>query len=337
MIGEKSSKVRTDSIFASKQRLRFRFGLTEAVFELFLVILFVYFVKDRQAVSDSVIRALKICVFRLAPSLFPFIVLIGMLKNSRIQEKTADLFGAAFSRLFGIGRAGVSAFIIGAVGGFPSGAVAARELYSCRKISKSEAARLCALANNAGYAFCVGGIGAAFSENDGIGREIYFCQLLAAVALGIIMRPRESENCDEPCHADRRRKSLSAIASELCSAVTSGGVTMLKISFFVCFFAVVGDFAVETVGQRCGSIAGAVTASLCELTLASRVCGEYGFGGLCAFAAGFGGLSVHMQIASVLEGSGISMKDCFKTKLFQGLLSAMLFAAFEFIKKTARI
>ena len=49
---------------------------------------------------------------------------------------------------------------------------------------------------------------------------------------------------------------------------------------------------------------------------------------LCAFAAGWSGLSVHCQILSVCDGSGLSLRPYFAAKLLQGGLCVLLLALF---------
>ena len=49
---------------------------------------------------------------------------------------------------------------------------------------------------------------------------------------------------------------------------------------------------------------------------------------LCAFALGFSGLSVHLQVASILSGRGVSLGRYFLSKTAEGILNAMLTYAY---------
>jgi hypothetical protein len=48
---------------------------------------------------------------------------------------------------------------------------------------------------------------------------------------------------------------------------------------------------------------------------------------LCAFAAGWSGISVHCQVLSVCEGRSFSFRNYFLAKLLQGLLCALICGA----------
>ena len=47
---------------------------------------------------------------------------------------------------------------------------------------------------------------------------------------------------------------------------------------------------------------------------------------LCAFGAGWSGLSVHCQVMSVCDGRGLSFRGYFLSKLVSGVLCVLLFS-----------
>jgi sporulation integral membrane protein YlbJ len=289
-----------------------------------------YFLKSPGLAAASVRAALNICASGLIPSLFPYIVLVGIMNRSGLSDRLSCLVGRPFSFLFRIHPGAANAFFLGALGGFPIGAVCTGELYKNGTISKEEAERLCAFTGNASPAFCIGSIGSSLFGNPMLGIRLYLCSLTAAVIVGILLRigirsrrPSAAEVTLPRC----QEHPLSA-ADIITSAVSDGVTTMLKVCAFAVFFAVIGDAACLAVQTVSGEFAAAVCASLCELTLAGRRCAELGTPSsaiLCAFAVGWSGLSVHMQTASVLSRSGIRLTKYTVWKLFQGLLSAICF------------
>lgn len=295
-----------------------------AFFYMLIVFLLFYFLKSPALAAASVRASLNICATGLIPSLFPFIVLVSMINSSGLSEGISKIIGTPISRIFKIGRNAASAVFLGALGGFPIGAVCARSLYERGEISKSGAAKLIAFTNNASPAFCIGAVGISLFEDVRFGVHLYFCQLAAAFIIGITGSGRGSaplKHCTK-IHS----KSLSDIA---CTAISESGITMLKICSFAVFFAVVGDCMCRVISHFFGNTAAAVCVSFLELTLAAGKCAALGTNTariLCAFAVGFSGLSVHMQTASVLSSSGIPMKRYYISKLFQGILSSIFMA-----------
>jgi sporulation integral membrane protein YlbJ len=302
-----------------------------AIVWIFSIFLLGYFIKSPAACAESVKNALKVCAERLIPSLFPFIVLVGIIGSSGLSDAISSLFGSLFERIFGISRNAACAFLIGSIGGFPVGAIMARELFENNKISSDEAERLTAFSNNAGLAFCVGGIGSSLFNNTSVGWLIYLCQLSSAIIIGIAQN-KTGSGITYRAAKTNQRFGIGELLKQFSDSVAKGGLTMLKICSFAVFFAVVGDVLISVLNHYFGELSAALGASICELTLATRLASQLGRRTaipICAFAAGFAGISVHMQVASALSGSRISMRRYFYSKCVQGIISA-IFAALLF-------
>ncbi len=282
------------------------------------------FLKHPAFAASSVQQALDVCAIRLIPALFPALILCGILQRSGFADQLARPIAPLFRRIFRLPGCGASAFLLGALAGFPVGAVTSRALCEDGRIRHEEAARLCSFTNNAGMAFCVGGIGSALYHDPAVGWRLYFCQLTASILIGIFLglgKPRPNEILSPTV----RRIPPAAI---FVDSVTESALTMLKICAFAVFFGVIGDSlraVIDTLLPENKWLC-ALALSFCELTKASGLCAGLPAGSeaLCAFAVGFAGLSVHMQIASVLSGSRIRSNLCLKCKLAQGILSAVL-------------
>lgn len=303
-----------------KKRLSGHGGALTALWLLSLFLLF-YFLRSPSAASTSARAALDVCSAGLIPSLFPFIVLVSVINSSGLSHLIAQAVGTPLKWLFGIPKSATTVVILGALGGFPIGAVCTRELYLGGEITKSEAERLITFTNNASPAFCIGVIGASLYGDVNFGVRLYFCQLTAAALLGIVQRKRTPHTATKAVYAQK------SISHTITSAISDSASTMLKICAFAIFFTVVGDAICFTVGHYFGSVASALTGAVCELTLGARSCAA--LGGdisrvLCAFAVGWSGISVHTQIASILSDCDIKMRRYYLCKLLQGILTASL-------------
>ncbi|MBQ8248965.1 MAG: hypothetical protein IJY93_03655 [Clostridia bacterium] len=303
--------------------------LRTEIYILWLLILFLtgYFLKSPSLAAGSVKNALNVCAAGLIPSLFPFITLVNMITSSGLSDRISHILGGPLAYIFGIDRSSACAIILGSLGGFPIGAVCTRELYTSGRISKSSAERLISFTNNASPAFCIGTIGLAFFSDIGYGIRLYICQLVSAMLIGIIQRKpyREQEN-----HTPTAGQ-IPPLSDIMTNAVSSAGMTMLKICSFAVFFAVIGDALCLVCSRFFGDITAALSASVCELTLAGRRCvllEKSAARLICAFAVGWSGISVHMQCASVLSGSGIGMKRYYICKLFQGIICTLMMLIF---------
>ncbi len=290
---------------------------------LLLIFLLGYFLKSPALAAESVKSALHVCAMGLIPSLFPFIVLVNMMRTSGMSEWVSGTFGRPIAWLFGIDEQCAYAVILGSLGGFPIGAICASELYMSGAIDKPSAERLLSFTNNASPAFCIGAIGISLFSDAALGVKLYFCQLASAVIIGIVQR----QSYKPTQRIKKRSVSSLQISDILTRSVTAGGETVFKICIFAIFFAVIGDALCVVSNRFFGESAATVSAAICELTLAARRCSELGGKAgylLCAFAVGWSGISVHMQSASVLSKSGISMHRYFTCKFCQGILCCIM-------------
>ncbi len=287
-----------------------------------------YFLRAPSLAAVSVKKALDVCATALIPSLFPFIVLVGMISGSGLSERIAAVIGRPVGMIFGIPDGAVSAVLLGCLGGFPIGAVCVRELYERGALSRGDAERIIGFVNNASPAFCIGTLGMSLFGSAELGVMLYLCQLAAALTVGLLGRRRHVST------AGAYVSRTFSVADTVTQSVASAGLTMLKICAFAVFFAVLGDAVCMVAERFFGASAAAVCAAVCELTLAGRRLST--LSGMApmvlgAFAAGWAGISVHMQTASVLSGSGIGMRRYYVSRLTVGGLSALYMLLWCFI------
>jgi hypothetical protein len=128
----------------------------------------------------------------------------------------------------------------------------------------------------------------------------------------------------------------------ITDAVQSSAISMLTVCAYVVFFSALGgtvNLALEhfhapallkaSVFGFLELSSGVSAASALPNTVASAL--------LCAFAAGWGGISVHCQMLSVCSGSGIRLRSYLFAKIAQGLLSALLFGCLLHLFPSAMI
>lgn len=287
-------------------------------FWLFLMFTLGYLLKSPASGGESVQNALKVCATRLIPSLFPFTVLVNMINRSELPAFFARLVGKPLAFIFGINENAVCALILGILGGFPIGAVCVEDLYKKGIVDKDDALRLTSAVTLASPAFCIGAADGSFPS--GVGLRLYFCQLAASMTVLLFTRRKPSIPSAKP-----KIKPVSAV-NIFTDSVSAGGITMVKICSFVIFFAVLGDGVCAVLEGSFGGTAGALAASFFEITLAVRRVSRLS-GGLspliAAFAVGSSGMSVHMQVFSVLGDCRISKVGYLIRRILQGLLSAV--------------
>lgn len=265
--------------------------------------------------SDAARQGLALCLQTVLPSLFPFFVLSSLVVASGVGDGFGRALAPVMRPLFGVSGTGAAALALGLVGGYPVGARTAAELYRGGALSKAEAERLLAFCSNAGPGFILGVCGTAVLHSARAGLYLYLIHVAAAVLTGVMLR-RLSPVENAPACPLRRTQGQSLAFP---AAVRDSFAAAWSVCGFVVIFAVVLRYVTLLLpGQP-------LLVGFLELTngVLSLRADRGGFV-LCAVFLGWGGLSVHAQTLSVLEGSGLSPRLYFPGKAMQAALSAPL-------------
>lgn len=267
--------------------------------------------------------ALALCANVILPSLFPFMVLSELLGESLAECGTEKSGGGLCRRLFGVSRVGMSAFVLGALCGFPLGVKHARTLYDGGAIDEKECVRLVCIANNTGPAFVIAGVGGGLFTSFRLGVWLYAIQITAALIVALIFARIPAKE------SGLTRKKTDAGRVGIVGAIRKSTMNVLTVCGMVVFFsgvcALIGIFVKNSnlllfiypfleVGGACS-----LAASFRFSQYASAV-----FASLLSIC--FGGLSVHMQAVLFFENGGFPLARYFAAKLTQSAIGCILLA-----------
>ena len=268
--------------------------------------------------SESCIRAAKaallLCANALLPSLFVFFVLSGLLVRLGLPSILEKPFSRICRPLFGVNGSGAAAVILGFVSGYPVGTVCIKDLYQSGQISKTEAERLLAFCNNSGPLFVLGTVGTVLLGSAQAGRTLYLCHALAAITVGMLFQLHRMH--DRP----RPYKKAYFHAQPLTAALSDSIRAAVNNILYVCGFTVLFAVVLAMLPKH------AILSGILEITNGcSSVCAlplplaqKMRF---LSLVLGFGGISVHLQIAGILADTDLSAKTCIIGKVLQAVLS----------------
>lgn len=172
---------------------------------------------------------IDLCIRSVVPSIFPFLVLSGIL-TSTLTGCDMKTF-RPLARLIRIPTGSESLFLTGIVGGYPIGAQAVQQAWSNGQLNKKDARRMLAFCSNAGPSFLFGILGTQFSGIHYLW-ILWAIHILSAVAVGIIL---PNKNYSEPTLA---KSSNCTFPESLKKSVH----TMAIICGWVIFFRVILAF-----------------------------------------------------------------------------------------------
>lgn len=264
-------------------------------------------------------EALKLCAATVVPSLFPFLVVTALLLHLGLDSALRPLCGRVMQPLFRMRGECAAPLLAGLLGGYPTGARAAAQLYSQGTLTRREAQRLLGFCNNCSPGFMIGFVGAGVFKSSGVGACLLVIHIISALISGMILcRLRGKEEPPElPCHLPAKRLTF---AGALTTSVSDGVKAVLQICAYVVLFRTVAALVRGWIPDLMLGVLEMVGG------IASLSGDGAGFVAAAALTA-WGGVSVHFQSAAA--AGGLSMRWHTVGKLMQAVIAAAIAAGVQ--------
>ena len=299
------------------------------------------------AASDGAVngakQSLRTCAEVIIPCLFPFFVISYLAGAVGLPVYIGQKLHKPMALLFSTSGTGAGVFILGILGGYPLGAAVIADLVQKEDLTTEEGQKLLCFCNNSGPAFLIGAIGIGIFHSAPAGVLLYSVHILAAIITGMFLSGTKT-----PClSSDTVFIASVNLSSALPDSIARASTQIVQICGYVIFFgAVVGTL--EETGVFSALYGPLSTYTALTLQQAKALCSgilELGCGigsllnaplspqslSLCAFLTGFGGLSVCMQTAGMLVGTGLKLRYHILGRLCCAGIAAFLMFTFSSI------
>lgn len=291
-------------------------GLTEALLVLYLIFC------SRRALSAGR-DGIALCLKTVIPSLFPFFVLARLLAGSPVAAGLCRLLAPFTEKVFHLPRAAAPALVLGALGGYPTGAQTAALLYRQGRLTAKEAEQALSFCSNAGPGFVFGLLGGVFGMTGSA--LLLAVHLFSAGLVGYFLRDDSHTPPPDPGPIETGGVTLPQALKESLLAMGS-------VCGYVTLFGILSD-ALAFGGQ--GALPQGLTVVLqgiLELTggcaALSSLAGSPRALALAGFFLSFGGVCVLCQTKSVILPAGLTGNRYLRGKLMQAVFSALLLLPF---------
>lgn len=315
----------------------------------FFMILFLLFTISLLVFSSSNFIAaqegLALWASTVLPSLFPFFIATELLCKTNFVNILGKYLSKYMKTIFNVPGESATALILGTISGYPVGAKVVCNLKKQKIISKVEAERLIAYTNNSGPLFILGSVGSALFGNYKIGLILLISHIISCFIVGFIFRNWKKDNLKIDYKlfntTDTKLIRVSELGEILGEAIKNAISTILTIGGFVVLFSVIlsilqksgllefsSDILLKFGIPKDVSIC--LISGILELTngvkLASAIFPVNSILSilLVSFLLGFGGISVLLQVYSIITKEGISIKPYVYGKFLQGILSVLI-------------
>ncbi len=297
------------------------------IFASVLFILTAIFPSDA---SEGVKNGIELCAYMVIPSLFPlmfctlFIMRTGL---ARILSKPIDGIG---EKLLGLPKGAGFVLFAAMCGGYPAGAAAVKELYKRGSIHAKQAERLALFAFSAGPAFVLGAVGGTIYKSSAVGFMLLGILCVSVIIVGVLLKitaKGEAKGNGIMENEAFMGDAFVTSASDSASALLSVCVFVVLFAYLLSMIKALGLDSFLTKLFMClgfsESTAQALLPCILEVSGGCTAASKAGFS-MVAFALGFGGLSVHFQVFSLLSELRVGKVKFIAVRLIQGCICAFL-------------
>lgn len=315
------------------------------VFICIFTICLVIFSKSNLLASK---QGLSLWSSNVVPSLLPFFIASELLSYTDIIYNFGKLLEPIMRHLFNVPGIGSYAFLMGIISGYPTGAKIVTDLKHNGLCTKVEAERLLAFTNNSGPLFILGTVGISLFGNSTIGFLLLFTHILACLSVAFLFRFYKSNDINSSSSKMLKHTTdinFSNLGEIVGKSIMSAVKSIVVIGGFVVLFSVILSilknsniidvisnilfpafkiFGINDIKFVNGFIYGIIELTNGIMQVSNIKCKTISINILIvSFLLGFGGLSVLMQVNSIVSKENISIKPYFIGKLLQGLLACI--------------
>ena len=284
----------------------------------------------------------------VVPSLFPFFIATELLSYTNFAYILGKFLNKIMKPIFNVSGEGSFALIMGIISGYPIGAKIAVNFRNNKICSKEECERLLSFTNNSGPLFIVGTVGISMFGNSTIGLLLLVTHILASITVGFIFRfwKYNHNSTSENSISYKESKSnisLSNLGEIIGNSISSSINTILLIGGFIVLFSVLISILLAS------SMLNVISNSITPILDLLHIPQEFSTGIisgvleltnglslitnihekkislniiLASFLLGFGGISILLQVWSIVAKSDLSIKPYILGKMLHACFSA---------------
>ena len=293
---------------------------------MFLLIIITFLIlTNSELIIKTVLYALNIFKKSIFPSLLPFFILSDLLSNYGFIEYTSKLFKPLMNKIFKINSNTSFILVMSMISGFPSSAKYTKDMYLKGYISSYEASKILMFTHFSNPLFIMGAISITFLNNKKIGLFILIIHYITNFIIGFLLRNLIKTNINN--NIINYNYKTESFSNTLSKSIISGFNTLFLILGTIIVFLIIINLINEYIALN--PLIKAILSGFLEMT--------GGINNVCllnislklktiliTMILSFGGLSVHMQVKSIISDTDIKYQPYLVARLLHSSISGIL-------------
>ncbi len=306
---------------------------------LIFLLLFVFLLTFPKDAMESVSFSISIWKDNLFPSLFPFLIITYLFMHYKISLLFSEFTKPVVTRFFHLPSSCGFTIMASLFSGFPSNAKFIKMQLDNQEITKEEAEYLLKFCFFSSPLFVLGTVGALLLVNKTLGFFILISHYLGAFITALLLRPKkiypkEKRNYKKVFRLIKKEISTSSFVTVLKDAIKNAFDILFMLLGMVTIFLVLTNYLTKLLPLDLTQKA--ILSGLLEMTQGVKNVSLLNYNGvtkafLMLAIISFGGISVHLQIFSILDDFKISYFKFIMSRLFHIFFSILVLSFFLFI------
>lgn len=305
---------------------------------IMIILLFVAFeiLTESESILNSVIFSFSIWESNIFPSLFPFFVLSELLVCYGFVELLSELLKPIMNKVFKINSNAAFVFVMSMISGFPSNAKYTRELYQKGLLNAEEASKVLTFSHFSNPLFILGTISITFLKNMEAGIFVLIIHYITNIIIGLLFRNYYISKKEDTKVSlkkailnmhDKRLKNTQTFGQTITSALLNSIHTLLLILGTVTMFLIVTTIIDNTLNLN--TYYQSILNGFIEMTQGLKYVSQLAIplklkSIITVMILSFGGLSVHMQVISILSDTKIKYLPFFTARILHSAIAGIL-------------
>lgn len=297
---------------------------------LIIIFLLINILIHPNYVSSATSLAFDIWKNNLFPFLFPMFVISEVMISLNAIDIFSDLGNNIITKLFKVKKEGTFILIMSMLSGFPSSAKYINSMYEKGILNDNDASKILMFAHFSNPLFIIGTISSTFLGNIKLAKLIFLSHYLTNILIGIMFRnynPIKKENNLSSFKYNCTKESSKSLGVILGTAIINSINTLLLILGTISIFLLITTILNSTIdlGNTGNAIINGIIemsqglkyVSMLEISLRLKTT-------LSVMIISFGGLSVHLQVMSILSNTKVKYLPFLLSRIIHTLIAGLI-------------
>ena len=297
---------------------------------LIIIFLLINILIHPNYVSSSTSLAFDIWKNNLFPFLFPMFVISEVMISLNAIDIFSNLGNNIITKLFKVKKEGTFILIMSMLSGFPSSAKYINSMYEKGILNDNDASKILMFTHFSNPLFIIGTISSTFLGNIKLAKLIFLSHYLTNILIGIMFRnynPIKKENNLSSFKYINTKEQPKNLGKVLGASIINSINTLLLILGTISIFLLITTILNSTINL--GNTGNAIINGIIEMSQGLKYVSMLEISlhlktTLSVMIISFGGLSVHLQVMSILSNTKVKYLPFLLSRIIHALIAGLI-------------